>query len=98
PMRPKRTSTRTGAMTVPKAPNGSRRKTFSSIQISRPSPCIVSLIPDGVARHLDEYVLEVGQNCAEVGHVNAVLGQAPDYGGYQIFAFAANRESFTLRR
>src|SRR5215213_1066663 len=97
-MRPKSTSTSTGATTVPNAPSGSRRKTFSSIHISRPSPCIVSLIPDGVARHLDEYVLEVGQNCSEVGHPNAIVGQAADYGSDQVFTLATNRESFALRR
>src|SRR5260221_14437851 len=73
PILPKSMRARTGASTVPNAPIGSRKNIFNSSQTSFHSPRIIYLIPDGVAGHLDEHILEVRHDRAEFADTESIL-------------------------
>src|SRR6478735_676584 len=85
-IRPRTENTSTGITTEPKTPSGSRRKIFSSSQVSFPRPLSIassSSIPDRMAGEAEEDVLERRLNSTEVGDPDAVLGEALDHVRHQ---------------
>src|SRR5215208_5004597 len=79
----------TGMPTVPNRPIGSRVNILISSQVSFSSPR--TSVPDRVAGQLQIHVLERRQDRAEIGDSDAMLGDAANHVGDQVFTRAANR-------
>src|SRR5262245_13086116 len=73
--RPITAKTITGIPIVPMTPSGSRRKILISSQVSLKSPRICS-VSNGVAGETQEDVFQRRRHRAEIGDLDASLGQA----------------------
>src|SRR6266480_1218935 len=97
PILPNSIRTRTGATTVPNAPIGSRKNIFSSSQTNLQSPRIIYLIPNRVAGHLDEHILEVRQDCAEFANSQSIFGETPNNARDQVVTISLDCEFGAVR-